>query len=74
MVVGAFDDPDVPDPLKRPPVYANPSGTPVMVMGSRHESITPYPFAVNAAEGLGSALITWEGGEHAPWPASNTLV
>jgi pimeloyl-ACP methyl ester carboxylesterase len=62
----AFDDLDVPDPPKRPPVYANPSGTPVMVIGSRHESITPYPFAVHAAEALGSALITWEGGEHAP--------
>jgi pimeloyl-ACP methyl ester carboxylesterase len=62
----AFEDPDIPDPPKSAPPRTNPSGKPVMVIGSRHEAITPYAFAVSTADALGSALITWVGEEHAP--------
>lgn len=62
----AFDDPGIPDPPKRLPSRSNPSGIPVMVIGSRRESITPYPFAVRTARDLRSELITWEGEEHGP--------
>jgi pimeloyl-ACP methyl ester carboxylesterase len=62
----AFDDPDVPDPPAHQSPRTNPSGQPVMVIGSRDESTTPYQYAVRTAEDLESMLITWEGDEHAP--------
>jgi pimeloyl-ACP methyl ester carboxylesterase len=62
----AFGDPDVPDPPKRTPPRTNLSGEPVLVIGSRDESTTPYPYAVRTAQDLESTLITWDGDEHAP--------
>ncbi len=62
----AFDDPDVPDPSNRMPPRTNPSGKPVLVIGSRDESTTPYPYAVRTAKDLNSTLVTWDGDEHAP--------
>ena len=62
----AVDDPAIPDPPKRDPKRENRSGHPVMVIGSLHESTTPYPFAVKTAKDLKSVLITWTGTEHAP--------
>ena len=62
----AFDDPKIPDPPKRLAPRVNTSGSPVMVIGSRHESTTPYQYAVRTAKDLKSVLITWNGDEHAP--------
>ncbi len=62
----AVEDPTIPDPPKRSPKRVNRSGHPVMVIGSQHESTTPYPFAVQTADDLKSELITWTGNEHAP--------
>ena len=47
----AFGDPDIPDPPNRTPPRTNPSGDPVLVIGSRDESTTPYQYAVRTAEG-----------------------
>lgn len=62
----AFGDPDIPDPPNRTPPRTNLSGEPVLVIGSRDESATPYRFAVRTAEDLKSMLVTWNGDEHAP--------
>ena len=62
----AFDDPDIPDPPNHTPPRTNPSGEPLLVIGSRDESTTPYQYAVRTAEDLESMLITWDGDEHAP--------
>jgi pimeloyl-ACP methyl ester carboxylesterase len=62
----AFDDPNILDPPEHQSPRTNPSGQPVMVIGSRDESTTPYQYAVRTAEDLESILITWEGDEHAP--------
>lgn len=62
----AFDDSSIPDPPTRTPPRTNLSGAPVMVIGSRDESTTPYRYAVLTAKALKSILITWNGDEHAP--------
>jgi len=62
----AFGDPDIPDPPNRTPPRTNLSGEPVLVIGSRDESTTPYQYAVRTAQDLKSMLITWDGDEHAP--------
>jgi pimeloyl-ACP methyl ester carboxylesterase len=62
----AFGDPDIPDPPNRIAPATNLSGEPVLVIGSRDESTTPYQYAVGTAQDLKSTLITWNGDEHAP--------
>lgn len=62
----AFGDPDIPDPPNRTTPRTNLSGEPVLVIGSRDESTTPYRYAVRAAQDLNSMLITWDGDEHGP--------
>jgi pimeloyl-ACP methyl ester carboxylesterase len=62
----AFGDPDIPDPPNHTPPRTNLSGEPVLVIGSRDESTTPYEYAVRTATDLKSMLITWDGDEHAP--------
>jgi pimeloyl-ACP methyl ester carboxylesterase len=62
----AFGDPDIPDPPNRIASPTNLSGEPVLVIGSRDESTTPYQYAVRTAQDLKSTLITWDGDEHAP--------
>jgi pimeloyl-ACP methyl ester carboxylesterase len=62
----AFDDPDIPDSPNRTPPRTNLSGEPVLVIGSRDESTTPYQYAVRTAQDLKSMLITWDGDEHGP--------
>jgi pimeloyl-ACP methyl ester carboxylesterase len=62
----AFGDPDIPDPPNGTPPRTNLSGEPVLVIGSRDESTTPYQYAVRTAQDLNSMLITWDGDEHAP--------
>ena len=62
----AFSDPDIPDPPNRIAPPTNLSGEPVLVIGSRDESTTPYQYAVGTAQDLKSTLITWDGDEHAP--------
>jgi hypothetical protein len=62
----AFGDPDIPDPPNRTLPRTNLSGEPVLVIGSRDESTTPYQYAVRTAKDLKSILITWDGDEHGP--------
>lgn len=62
----ALEDPKIPDPPSGVPDRVNNSGKAVLVVGSRHESVTPYAFAVRTARQLKSPLVTVEGGEHAP--------
>ena len=62
----AFDDKNIPDPPANMEPRTNESGHPVLVVGSRHESTTPYEFSVQTAKDLQSPLVTFEGNEHAP--------
>ena len=62
----AFGDPDIPDPPNHTPPRTNLSGEPVLVIGSRDESTTPYQYAVRTTKDLNSMLITWDGDEHGP--------
>ena len=62
----AFDDKTIPDPPANMEARTNTSGHQFLVIGSRHESTTPYPFSVQTAKELKSTLVTYEGSEHAP--------
>jgi pimeloyl-ACP methyl ester carboxylesterase len=62
----AFDDKNIPDPPANMAPRINESGRQFLVVGSRHESTTPYPFSVQTAKDLKSSLVTFEGSEHAP--------
>ena len=62
----AFLDPKIPNPSRVQPKRTNTSGHPVLVVGSRYESTTPYPFAVKTAKDLKSNLVTFNGSVHAP--------
>jgi pimeloyl-ACP methyl ester carboxylesterase len=62
----AFDDKNIPDPPANMAPRTNTSGRQFLVVGSRHESTTPYPFSVQTAKDLKSSLVTFEGNEHAP--------
>lgn len=62
----AFSDPNIPNPSRVQPKRTNTSGSPVLVIGSRYESTTPYPFAVKTAKELKSPLVTFNGSVHAP--------
>ncbi|MEY2634435.1 MAG: hypothetical protein RIS75_375 [Actinomycetota bacterium] len=61
----AFKNDEIPDPPAELPEYSNPSGTPVMVIGSKGDTATPYKWSINAAKALQSPLITYEGSGHA---------
>ncbi len=62
----ATDDAQIPDPPTSMPARTNTSGKPVLVVGSRYESTTPYVFAQKTAEDLKSPLVTFNGTGHAP--------
>ena len=62
----AFDDKSIPDPPANMEPRTNETGHQFLVVGSRHESTTPYAFSVQAAKDLKSPLVTFEGSEHAP--------
>ena len=62
----AKSDPKIPNPPKRMPDRTNTSGKPVLVVGARYESTTPYAFAVKAARDLKSPLVTYNGTAHSP--------
>jgi pimeloyl-ACP methyl ester carboxylesterase len=62
----AIDDKNIPDPPANMESRVNESGHQFLVIGSRYESTTPYPFSVQTAEDLKSPLVTFEGSEHAP--------
>jgi len=62
----AKDDETIPDPPKKKPIRTNKSGKPVLVVGARYESTTPYAFAIKTAADLKSPLITFNGTGHAP--------
>ena len=62
----AREDPAIPDPPTTPFVPSNPSGAPLLIVGSTNESVTPFQFAKDTAELLGSPLIAVEGSNHAP--------
>ena len=62
----AKDDETIPDPPKKKPIRTNMSGKPVLVVGARYESTTPYAFAIKTAADLKSPLVTFNGTGHAP--------
>jgi len=62
----ATEDPSIPSPPDTPFIPSNPAGVPLLVVGSTNESVTPFSFAKDTADLLGSILITVESSEHAP--------
>jgi hypothetical protein len=62
----ARDNPGIPTPPDSPFIPRNTSGVPLLVVGSINESVTPYTFAQETAELLGSPLISVESSRHAP--------
>jgi pimeloyl-ACP methyl ester carboxylesterase len=62
----AKKDPAIPDPPPSTPARTNKSGKGVLVVGSRNESVTPFPFAEKTAKQLKSPLVVFEGSIHAP--------
>jgi pimeloyl-ACP methyl ester carboxylesterase len=66
----AFEDPNIPDPPRHRPPRTNTSGRPVMVIGSRWESTTPYPYAVRTAEDLSRYSSRGTAMNMRHWPAS----
>ena len=62
----AFADPNIPNPSRVPPKRTNTSGSSVLVIGSKFESTTPYPFAIKTAKDLKSPLVTINSSVHAP--------
>ena len=62
----ALDDPAIPDPPSEPFIPSNPSGKPLLIIGSTNESVTPFSFAEDTAELLGSPLLAVESEIHAP--------
>ena len=62
----ALDDPNIPDPPSEPFVPSNPSGKPLLIIGSTNESVTPFSFAEDTAELLNSPLLAVESDIHAP--------
>ena len=62
----ALEDESIPNPPGVPFVPSNPSGKQLLIVGSIDESVTPYSFAEDTAELLGSPLLTVESDIHAP--------
>ena len=62
----ANDDDSIPDPPSAPFVPSNSSGQQLLIVGSINESVTPYSFAKDTAELLGSPLVSVESDVHAP--------
>jgi len=62
----ALDDPTIPDPPSEPFIPSNPSGKPLLIIGSTNESVTPFSFAEDTAELLDSPLLAVESEIHAP--------
>jgi len=62
----ANSDSQIPDPPTSKPARTNTSGKPVLVVGARYESTTPYVFAVKTAADLKSPLVTFNGTGHSP--------
>lgn len=56
----------IPDPPTTPPVRTNKSGKQLLVVGSVHESVTPFTFAQETSQLLNSPLISVDSGVHAP--------
>ena len=62
----ALEKDHIPDPATIPLQRTNQSGKQLVVVGSIHESVTPFTFAQETAELLGSPLISVDSGVHAP--------
>jgi len=62
----ATEDPLIPNPPSTPFVPSNPSGSQLLIVGSINESVTPYAFAQDTAELLGSPLLSVESSQHGP--------
>lgn len=62
----ALEDDSIPDPPGVPFVPSNPSGKQLLIVGSINESVTPYSFAKDTAELMGSPLVSVESDIHAP--------
>jgi pimeloyl-ACP methyl ester carboxylesterase len=62
----AEEDPTIPDPPTTPFIPENISGRQLLIVGATDESVTPFAFAEETAELLGSPLIAVESSRHAP--------
>jgi pimeloyl-ACP methyl ester carboxylesterase len=62
----ARDDSMIPDPPKTPLKRTNTSGKPLLIIGSKYESVTPFTFAEDTARLLNSPLIAVESEVHGP--------
>jgi pimeloyl-ACP methyl ester carboxylesterase len=62
----AQDDLMIPDPPKTPLLRTNTSGKPLLIIGSKYESVTPFAFAEDTARLLNSPLIAVESDVHGP--------
>ena len=62
----ALEDDSIPDPSTSRPDRTNTSGKQLLIVGSLHESVTPFSFAQATAEVLSSPLISVDSGIHAP--------
>jgi len=62
----AVDDPSIPDPPSEPFIPDNPSGLPLLIVGSLYESVTPFSYAEETAKNLNSPLITVDSDRHGP--------
>jgi len=62
----ATRDDRIPNPPTTPFVPSNPSGKPLLIVGSLNESVTPYAFAKDTAALLGATLVSVAGETHAP--------
>lgn len=62
----ALEDDSIPDPSTIRPDRTNTSGKQLLIVGSLHESVTPFAFAQATAELLSSPLISVDSGIHAP--------
>jgi pimeloyl-ACP methyl ester carboxylesterase len=62
----ALEDDSIPDPSTTRPDRTNTSGKQLLIVGSLHESVTPFAYAQATAELLTSPLISVDTGIHAP--------
>lgn len=79
--LGPFMGPDLICPLWPAPVVPNPEdqtapgAAPIMVIGARMDSATPYENAVDMADTFESGfLVTWEGDGHGTYGGTSTCV
>jgi hypothetical protein len=67
----AFADPRLPDPPPQAAPVTNPAGAPVLVLGVRGDTATPYPWSRTIAENLGVPLVTQDATGHGVYTESD---